>query len=278
MIFFPNCKINLGLNIIQKRADGYHDLETVFYPLQINDALEIIQTSSVGTGSFCYLSISGLKIEGSITNNLCVKAVEILKKDFPFLPPITMHLHKKIPMGAGLGGGSSDAAFTLLLLNKKFNLNISKEQLITYALQLGSDCPFFILNKPCLATGRGEILDEIKINLSSYYFVIVNPGIHINTSWAFSKIIPQKPQPSIRQIITQPIETWKENLRNDFEKPIAENYPEIQLIKEQLYNYGALYSSMTGSGSSIFGIFEKQPTSLNFPESYFMQQIKPANN
>ena len=278
MISFPNCKINFGLNIIQKRADGYHDLQTVFYPLQIHDALEIIQSSNADTNSFCEFSTSGLKIEGLPATNLCLKAFEILKKDFPQLPEIKMHLLKKIPIGAGLGGGSADGAFTLQLLNKKFHLNLSINQLINYALQLGSDCPFFICNKPCFGSGRGEILEEIKINLEKYYIVIINPAVHINTAWAFSQIIPQQPQKSIREIILQPIATWKENLINDFEKPVTENYPEIKFIKEQFYKCGAIYASMSGSGSTIFGVFENQPLLPKFSENYFVQQICPANN
>ncbi len=255
MISFPNCKINLGLNIISKRVDGFHDLETVFYPVSIKDVLEIVQQQHETTG--VEFTSTGLSIDGDTSNNLCVKAYHLLKNDFPELPAIKMHLHKTIPMGAGLGGGSADGAFTLKLLNEKFQLNLSNDQLINYALQLGSDCPFFILNEPSFAEGRGEKLSPIKLDLSTYRFLIINPGIHINTGWAFSQIQPKQPTKSIKQIIIQPIETWKGELVNDFEKAVFENHPEIKVIKENLYAHGAVYASMTGSGSTVFGIFNK---------------------
>ena len=269
MVVFPNCKINLGLNIINKRADGYHDLETVFYPLGIKDALEIIRKPTLETLSIKF-SQSGLEIEGNTERNLCIKAYHLLKKDYPQIPAITMHLHKVIPMGAGLGGGSADGAFALKLINDLFRLSISDLQLMEYALQLGSDCPFFILNKPCFATSRGEIMNEIELDLSGYKFVIVNPGIHITTGWAFSQITSKVPTQSIKDIICQPINTWKDSLTNDFEAPVLLFYPEIRQIKEELYNLGAVYSSMTGTGSTVFGIFDKnKKLELNFPENYF---------
>lgn len=252
MIVFPNCKINLGLNIIRKREDGYHDLETVFLPVPFTDVLEILPSEN----KTIEFSVTGLPV--NTEDNLCVKAYNLLKQDFPELPLIKMHLHKAIPLGAGLGGGSSDAAFTLQLLNEKFNLELKIDQLLDYALRLGSDCPFFILNKPCFATGRGEILQPVNIDLSKYKLLIVNPGIHINTKWAFSKITPQVRELSIQQIITQPIETWKEELKNDFELPVFGEYPEIKKIKEDLFEDGALYASLSGSGSSVFGIFSKE--------------------
>jgi 4-diphosphocytidyl-2-C-methyl-D-erythritol kinase len=191
VIAFPNCKINLGLHILQKRADGFHDLETVFYPIPLRDGLEIIQNASASPNQIEF-TLSGLAIDAKPEDNICVKAYHLLKKDFPQLPPVKMHLHKTIPSGAGLGGGSADGAFTLLLLNKKINLDLNEEQLTQYALQLGSDCPFFIINKPSYATGRGENLQAIELDLSSYQIVVVNPGIHINTGWAFSQITPHK--------------------------------------------------------------------------------------
>jgi 4-diphosphocytidyl-2-C-methyl-D-erythritol kinase len=185
-----------------------------------------------------------------------------------------MHLHKAIPMGAGLGGGSSDAAFTLSLLNKKFNLGLSQEQLINYALQLGSDCPFFILNTPCYATGRGEIMQPVIINLEAYKFIIVNPGIHINTSQAFSGITPALPEKSLQDIISYPIEAWKNEMINDFEKPIFKLHPEIERIKNKLYANGALYASMSGSGSTVYGIFEKnKKVVIDLPSSYFVKEL-----
>ena len=185
MIVFPNCKINLGLHILGKREDGFHNLETVFYPLLFRDALELIPATNNTTE--IEFTGSGLAVDGNVSDNLCVKAYYLLKKNFPQLPLVKIHLHKAIPMGAGLGGGSADAAFMLKLLNEKFNLNISTPQLLNYALELGSDCPFFIINKPCIATGRGEILEEIEVDLSAYKIVLINPGIHINTGWAFSQ-------------------------------------------------------------------------------------------
>lgn len=272
MICFPNCKINLGLHILRKREDGFHDLETVFYPLPIQDALEIIHHPSPVTA--IEFSGTGLQVEGSLSDNICIKAYQLLKKDFPQLPPVKMHLHKTIPMGAGLGGGSADGAFTLLLLNKKCNLGISEDGLIRYALQLGSDCPFFIKNTPCFATGRGEKLEALSLDLSSYQFAIVNPGIHVATGWAFAQLKPAADRPSIRETIQRPPEEWKDLLTNDFEAPVCKHYPEIAEIKQNLYRQGAVYASMTGSGSTVFGIFPKgsQPQRL-FPDHYFVKIV-----
>lgn len=254
MVSFPNCKINLGLHIIGKRADGFHDLETVFYPIALRDALELIPATKSTTE--IEFTGTGLVVDGDIADNLCVKAYHLLKKDFPQLPVIKIHLHKTIPMGAGLGGGSADASLMLKLLNDKFKLNLSTSQLLTYALQLGSDCPFFIINKPCYATGRGEILEEIKVDLSAYKIVLINPGIHVNTGWAFSNIIPSAPKKSVKEIVQQPVDTWKTELKNDFEAPVFIAHPQIKAIKEDLYNQGAIYAAMSGSGSTVFGIFE----------------------
>ena len=268
MVVFPNSKVNLGLNIVGKRSDGYHDIETVFFPIQLKDSLEVIENEKLE------FSTSGFSIEGEPEKNLCIKAYDLLKKDFPQLPAIQMHLHKTIPMGAGLGGGSADGTFTLKLLNKKFELNLSQKQLINYSLQLGSDCPFFILNKPCFATGRGEILEQTELDLSEYKFLVIHPPIHISTSWAFSTIKPFKPVKSIKQIIQQSISTWKTELINDFEKPVFESHPEIKNIKEKLYDEGANYASMSGSGSAVYGIFKKEKTiSISFPDNYFIKTL-----
>jgi len=272
MVLFPNCKINLGLNIVGKRSDGYHDLETVFYPIQIKDAVEIIEKKKLE------FSISGLAIEAEHQNNLCLKAYHLLKKDFPQLPSVQMHLHKAIPIGAGLGGGSADGAFTLKLLNQKFDLSLSEKQLMDYALQLGSDCPFFILNQPCFATGRGETLTKADIDFSKFKIVIVHPGIHISTAWAFSQLSGRLQQPdnykTIKEIIQQSISTWKEELINDFEEPVLQKYPEIKKIKDELYDAGALYSSMSGSGSAVYGIFKKgKQFSISFPKNYFVKEM-----
>ena len=268
MVSFPNCKINLGLNIVNKRNDGYHDIETIFFPIHLRDSLELIEKEK---NEF---STTGLLIDGEPEKNLCIKAYDLLKKDFPQLPSVQMHLHKAIPMGAGLGGGSANGAFTLKLLNKKFYLSLSEKQLTHYSLQPGSDCPFFILNKPCFATGRGEILEQTEVDLSGYKFLIVKPPIHISTAWAFSTIKPLKPVKSIMEIIQQSISTWKAELINDFEIPVFEKYPEIRNIKEKLYEAGAIYASMSGSGSAVYGIFKKDSAiSITFPDNYFAKTL-----
>ncbi|HZI53109.1 MAG TPA: 4-(cytidine 5'-diphospho)-2-C-methyl-D-erythritol kinase [Chitinophagaceae bacterium] len=271
MIVFPNCKINLGLRILRKRTDGYHDLETVFYPLPFTDILEILE--STDNNSKLSFSTTGLPVESNL-NNLCVKSFEMLKKDFPQLPGAIMHLHKVIPLGGGLGGGSADAAFTLKLMNEKFNLGLSTEELINYALQIGSDCPFFIINKPAYATGRGELLEEVQLDLSAFKFIIVNPGITVSTSSAFGGIESSLPQKSVREIIQQPMITWKRELENDFEKSIFNQYPEIGVIKNKLYDNGALYASMSGSGSTVYGIYDKEiNVDIDFPSHYFIKQL-----
>ncbi len=236
------------------------------------DALEIIlPPSPVSDLAF---TASGLKVEGTISDNICIKAYHLLKNDFPQLTPIAMHLHKTIPMGAGLGGGSADGAFALVLLNKKFNLGLAKEQLIQYALQLGSDCPFFINNTPCFATGRGEVMKPIELDLSGYQFAVVNPGIHVNTGWAFSQVSPSANRPSLRDMIRRPVEEWKDRLVNDFEAPVGRQHPEIPAIKKMLYEQGASYAAMTGSGSTVYGIFPRTVTlHLPFPAHYFVKII-----
>ena len=251
MIHFPNCKINLGLSILAKRADGFHELETVFYPIALTDALEILPATSLS------LTQTGISVPGDPAQNLCLKAFHLLKKDFPELAPVQMHLHKNIPMGAGLGGGSSDGTAVLILLNNQFSLGLNEIQLIDYASQLGSDCPFFVYNKACHATGRGEILTPIKLDLSDYQFVLVHPGIHISTAMAFQQLTPHSKSESIASMIQKPIDTWKNYLVNDFEAPVFTAEPTLLNIKEQLYQLGAIYASMSGSGSSLFGIFPK---------------------
>ena len=271
MVIFPNCKINSGLHIIRKRKDGFHDLETIFYPVPLCDALEIIHVP--GNTGETTITVTGLAIDNSLTENICLKAYYLLQKDFE-LPVVQIHLHKNIPVGAGLGGGSSDGAFTLLLLNKKFNLKISEEKLIEYALELGSDCPFFIKNKICFATQRGEILQPIQLDLSTYKLVLINPGIHISTGWAFSQIRPKENKASLLEIIQQPITNWKNNLANDFEPAIFEQHPSIKQIKEQLYQNGAFYAAMSGSGSSVYGLFEKNSKPvLDLLENYFIKWL-----
>ncbi len=273
MLAFPNCKINLGLNIIGKRSDGFHDLETIFYPINIRDAVEIVAVEIDREITF---TCSGNPLSVNDDDNLCIKAYLLLKNDFAQIPNINMHLHKNIPMGAGLGGGSADASAVLMLLNTKFNLQISQEKLSDYALQLGSDCPFFIINKPCIATGRGEKLAPIELDLSAYKIIIVNPGIHVNTGAAFTSL--NKDNFSNKGLLSKQIQNnigdWKGNIKNDFEVPIFSQYPEIESIKNKLYNDGAIYSAMSGSGSSVFGIFNKETDiNLNFPAQYFCQVV-----
>ena len=275
MIVFPNCKINLGLHILRKRADEYHDLETVFYPVRFTDILELIPDRSTTDQPVTY-SQSGLEIQGNPLDNLCVRAYQLLKKDYPALPPVKMHLHKVIPTGAGLGGGSADAAFTLQLLNDYFKLELSTDQLLHYALSLGSDCSFFIQNKPAYATGRGELLEPVSVDLTGYTLVIVNPGIHVPTAKAFAGIRPALPEKSLKEIIAQPVSSWADDLVNDFEKPIFYQYPEIAAIKDELYRAGAVYASMSGSGSTVYGLFGAgKPLILNLPPAYFIK-VLPA--
>jgi 4-diphosphocytidyl-2-C-methyl-D-erythritol kinase len=268
MVVFPNAKINLGLTILNKRDDGYHNLVTFFYPILIKDVLEIIVSDKFE------FTTSGISIDAVTDENICIQAYQLLKKDFSQLPAVKMYLHKTIPLGAGLGGGSADGAFTLKLLNQKFELGLTNGQLINYSLQLGSDCPFFILNKPSFATGRGEVLEEINLDLSNYKIIIINPRIHIPTGWAFTQITPSMLSKNKKEIIQQPLDTWKEELMNDFEKPVFKKYPEIKSIKEELYHQGAIYASMSGSGSSVFGIFKKE-TIINYPlpGNYFIKEL-----
>ena len=278
MVVFPNCKINLGLHVVRKREDGYHDLETIFYPLPVRDALEVITANGrrqTADENQATIYMSGLPVQGKAEDNLCIKAYNLLKKDHPQLAGVDLYLHKAIPMGAGLGGGSADGAFTLQVLNDKFQLNLSREKLLDYSLQLGSDCPFFIINKPCYATGRGELLQGIPLDLSAYSFLVVHPGVHINTGWAFSQLTPAPSKQALPGIIQQPVTTWRNSLINDFEAPACKHYPALQAIKDELYDGGALYASMTGSGSCFYGIFPKdQLPAIQWPTNYLSFVVK----
>jgi 4-diphosphocytidyl-2-C-methyl-D-erythritol kinase len=281
VVVFPNCKINLGLHVIRKREDGYHDLATIFYPLPLHDALEVVNRESVNVkreisdNGAVSLKLSGLTVQGKPEDNLCIKAYHLLKKDHPQLPAVELYLHKAIPMGAGLGGGSADGAFTLQLLNDKFQLKLSREKLLDHALQLGSDCPFFIINKPCYATGRGELLQAIQLDLSTYSFLVVHPGVHINTGWAFSQLTPAPSSQPLQEIIQQPVANWRHTLKNDFEAPVCKHHPALQAIKDELYNAGALYASMTGSGSCFYSIFPKnQLPAIQWPANYAVYGLK----
>lgn len=261
MIAFPNAKINIGLNVVSRREDGFHNLETIFYPVKLADALEIVPSEKTE------LTNSGLIIDGLPENNLVLKAYQLLKNDFP-ISPVKFHIHKVIPFGAGLGGGSSDAAFALHMLNDCFKLGLTSRQLEDYASRLGSDCPFFIRNKPVFATGTGNEFHSIELDLSAYQIVVLKPHLSVNTAEAYKNIVPQKPEYSLKDLIQKPVEKWKELIFNDFEKTVFQKYPEIQTLKEFLYSQGALYSSMSGSGSAVFGIFRHLPTNfdINLPK------------
>ena len=252
MLTFPNAKINLGLNITEKRPDGYHNLETIFYPVPIEDALEI-NILNEGNGKF-RLHQAGLEIEGEAESNLVVKAYKLLDDRFN-LPPVDIHLFKHIPSGAGLGGGSSDAAFMLKLLNDHFQLELSEEQLEVYAATLGADCAFFIKNKPTYAEGIGNLFSPIELSLSGYQIMIVKPNVFVSTREAFSNIHPHRPEYPVKEAILRPVAEWKDILINDFEASVFPQHPVIGEIKEELYHQGAIYASMSGSGSSVFGLF-----------------------
>lgn len=254
MITFPNVKINLGLSITEKRPDGYHNLETVFYPVALEDALEIRTSSATAPDRKFILHQHGLEIAGKPEDNLVAKAYQLLDEEFN-LPPIDIHLFKHIPSGAGLGGGSSDAAFMLKLLNEHFHLNLPDNQLEEYAATLGADCAFFIRNKPTFAEGIGNIFSPIELSLSGYGIMIVKPDIFVSTREAFSNIHPKRPEHPIKEVIQRPVSEWKETLINDFEASVFPLHPAIEAIKQELYNQGAAYASMSGSGSSVFGLF-----------------------
>lgn len=253
MLTFPNAKINLGLKITEKRPDGYHNLETVFYPIPLEDALEI-NILNANNEKF-RLHQAGLEIAGETENNLVVKAYKLLDETF-HLPPIDIHLFKHIPSGAGLGGGSADAAFMLKLLNEKFELNLSDENLEEYATRLGADCAFFIKNRPTYAEGIGNIFSPITLSLKGYQIWLVKPDIFVSTREAFAQIKPHRPQMSLKEVVRFPINTWREYMTNDFEESVFPQFPAIGEIKEEMYRQGAVYASMSGSGSSVYGLFK----------------------
>lgn len=255
MITFPNAKINLGLNIIEKRPDGYHNLETIFYPINLQDALEV--TLHENGGEEYTLHVSGLVLDGKPEDNLVVKAYKLLKNDFAQLPPIDIHMYKHIPAGAGLGGGSSDAAHMVKLLNEKFSLGLTPEDMEKYAAQLGADCAFFIRNQPVFASGTGNVFEPVELSLKGYHIILVKPDIFVSTREAFSQIKPARPKISLKEIVKQPIESWKEEMKNDFEDSVFLKFPEIAAIKDELYDLGAVYAAMSGSGSSVYGIFKE---------------------
>jgi 4-diphosphocytidyl-2-C-methyl-D-erythritol kinase len=255
MITFPNAKINIGLNVIRKRNDGFHDIETIFYPVHICDILEIVE-KPVGSHIPLFHN-SGLTVDSTIEKNLCVKAYRLLQNDF-LIHEISIHLHKIIPYGAGLGGGSGNAAFTLSMLNKLFCLGLNEELLKKYAIKLGSDCAFFLKNKPSLAKGRGDELTDINLNLAGLHILLVKPDIHISTEEAYNVVTPQTPSSKLAENISLPIENWKGAIVNDFEKQLFIKHIELKSIKETLYNLGAVYVSLSGSGSCMYGLFREK--------------------
>lgn len=261
MLTFPNAKINIGLRITDKRTDGFHNLQSCFYPIGWTDALEIIPSET-----FTFSS-SGISIPGEPATNLCVRAYNLLKADFD-LPPVQMHLHKTVPIGAGLGGGSADAAFALKLLNERFALSLSDDQLETYARRLGSDCAFFIRNKPVYCVEKGDVFEDMAVNLSGFHILLVYPNLAISTAEAYAGVRPRQPGIPLRQQVEAPIDTWRNTVHNDFEDSLFPKYPSLAEIKQQLYDAGAVYASMSGSGSTLYGIFNAPVVVPNQLQAY----------
>jgi 4-diphosphocytidyl-2-C-methyl-D-erythritol kinase len=249
MVSFPHCKINLGLHVVEKRKDGYHNIETCFYPVPRTDILEVIQADTFA------FTTSGLTVAGDVSDNLCIKAYNFMANEFK-LSPVKIHLHKVLPMGAGVGGGSADAAFMVRMLNTLFTLKLSQDVLKSYAAELGSDCAFFLQDQPMLAEGRGEILAAAPVSLKGKYIVLVKPDVHVATADAYAGVVPTKPANKLQDVLQLPIEGWRDKLVNDFEKTVFKKFPVIAELKQQLYNNGATYASMSGSGASVYGIFD----------------------
>jgi 4-diphosphocytidyl-2-C-methyl-D-erythritol kinase len=256
MICFPNAKINLGLHVVSRRTDGYHNLETVFYPIGLKDGLEIVPTQA-SKQNYRFFQ-TGAPLEGNPESNLVVRARNLIAEE-KALPEMDILLFKGIPSGAGMGGGSSDAAFMLDLLNRSFELGYSTEELMLRAGRLGADCPFFLLNKPAFASGTGDRLEPIDINLNDYTLLVVKPNATVSTKEAYAMIAPRTPATPLKEIVGNPPETWREALKNDFEPPVFKKFPEICRVKQQLYEMGAVYASMSGSGASVFGLFREKP-------------------
>ena len=255
MLVFPNAKINLGLFVTEKRNDGFHNIESIMVPIRLHDVLEVVESEGLGGISF---TSTGLKIGGDPESNLVVKAYRLLQQDVS-LPSVDVCLHKVIPMGAGLGGGSADASFFLLALDKLFALGLNDDLLLKYAAILGSDCPFFIKNQSALATGRGEVLKSLSVDLKDKYIVLVHPGIHVGTAWAYSQITPLERSSSLSELIQKDIKEWSGSLVNDFEPVVAAEHPRVGTIRDALHEMGADFAAMSGSGSAVFGLFSKKP-------------------
>ena len=277
MITFPCAKINIGLQVTERRPDGYHNLDTVFYPIPLHDALEVVPAEEEGYD--CRLHLSGVSIEGDPNTNLVVRAYRLLAADYA-LPPVDIYLHKHIPTGAGLGGGSADASYMLRLLREMYSLDISDEQLEVYAAQLGADCPFFIKGEPVYATGIGNEFHPIALDLGGMCLVVVKPDVFVSTKEAYSMVRPEKPEVTLDKKIMQPITEWRDTINNDFEKGIFALHPELAAIKEKLYTLGATYAAMSGSGSALFGLFTStiEDLELHFEGCFCQQQILPDSH
>ena len=263
MLTRPIAKINLGLNVVEKRPDGYHNLETVFYPVQIEDALEVYPMDPEFPSKYdCDLKVTNITIDGDEQRNLVVRAYNLLKADFPTLPRIHAHLYKGIPTQAGMGGGSSDCGFMITLLNDMFKLGLTQQQMIDYAARLGADCAFFIFNRPCYAEGIGEKMQPIDLDLKGWYLSLVRPDIPVSTREAFALIKPHHPEVNCREVVKQPVESWRDALVNDFESSVFAVHPELGAVKDRLYDLGATYAAMSGSGSTLFAL-SRQPLNLD---------------
>lgn len=268
MITFPNCKINLGLWVMQRRPDGYHNIQTVMVPVPWCDIMEIVPAPD----SESTLTVTGTHIDSAIENNLCYKAWRLMAEKYA-VPNASIHLHKVIPAGAGLGGGSSDASYTLKMLNSIFDLNLDNKILRSLAVQLGMDCPFFIDNVPALSTGRGEFLKPVSLNLDGYYLIVVKPPVHVSTAAAFLGIKPVFRENSIDELTSLPVQEWRKTLNNDFEESVFRLYPEIQEIRNLMYRHHAAYAAMSGSGSAVFGLFAAIPDEMDFPDCEVFQTL-----
>lgn len=258
MISFPGCKINLGLHILDRRPDGYHNIHTCFYPVPWSDVLEFLPAEQPS------FEISGLDIPGSLQDNLCLKAYQLLRNDY-HLAPVQGHLHKNVPPGAGLGGGSADAAHSLRILDRLFDLKLNDQRMADYAARLGSDCPYFLMGSPAIGSGRGDRLEPCENHLSGQFLVIVVPPIHVSTAEAYRAVTPRTPAEDLRASLARPVTEWKEYLVNDFEIPVFTMYPELLDVKRKLYSVGAIYAGLTGSGAALIGLFNKEVSRDSFP-------------
>ena len=262
MVIFPNAKINIGLSVIRKRNDGFHDIESIFYPIGLCDSLEYLETKDTSAIDIASVTYSGpFPVTGK---DICIKLTEMLRDLFSF-PALRIHIHKNIPSGAGLGGGSSDAAFLLKSLNSRYSFELNQSQLEELASRIGSDCPFFIKNNPCLVTGKGEVLQEIHLSLKGYYLILIYPGTQVSTAEAYREIIPSDKSPNLRELAREPVNQWKYLISNQFEDSVFRSYPPLSEIRKELYSMGALYASMTGSGSAIYGLFSSE---VNIPKQF----------